>query len=476
MRRTSVRGIRLQDPKRGRAAVGDPGRSSCARVPCKSLKGTRMPEASSGSGKVALRYGDGSQLDLPVKTASEGSDGIEITKVLATTGMVTLDPGFVNTAACSSDITYIDGDAGILRYRGYPIEQLAEKSSFLEVSYLLFYGTLPTQEQLADFTEKVTRHTLLDEDFKTFFSAFPRTAHPMAVLSSAVSALSSFYPGHLDPHNEADVDISMIRLLAKLPTLGAYFYKRSVGQPYLYPDNTLSLVENFLRMTFGLPAEDYQVDPEVAKALDMLFVLHADHEQNCSTSTVRVVGSSEANVFASISAGVHALSGPLHGGANAAVLDMLEDIRDQGGDVNAYVTRVKNREPGVKLMGFGHRVYKNYDPRARIVKNAADRLIAKLAPDDHLLDLAMQLEEVALKDDYFISRKLYSNVDFYTGLIYRAMGFPTEMFTVLFAIGRLPGWLAHYKEMLHDPATKIGRPRQVYTRPVERDVVEMEKR
>jgi citrate synthase len=298
----------------------------------------------------------------------------------------------------------------------------------------------------------------------------------MAVLSSAVSALSSFYPGHLDPHNEADVDLSMIRLLAKLPTLGAYFYKRSVGQPYLYPDNSLSLVENFLRLTFGIPAEEYQVDPEVAKALDMLFVLHADHEQNCSTSTVRVVGSSEANVFASISAGVHALSGPLHGGANAAVLDMLEDIRDQGGDVNAYVTRVKNREPGVKLMGFGHRVYKNYDPRARIVKNAADRLLTRLAPNDHLLDLATQLEEVALKDDYFISRKLYPNVDFYTGLIYRAMGFPTDMFTVLFAIGRLPGWLAHYKEMLHDPATKIARPRQVYTGPAERDFLDMVKR
>jgi citrate synthase len=435
-----------------------------------------MPEASSGNGKVALRYGEGSELDLPVKTATEGSAGIEVTKLLSTTGMVTLDPGFVNTAACSSEITYIDGDAGILRYRGYPIEQLAEKSTFLAVSYLLIYGALPTAEQLADFTEKVTHHTLLDEDFKTFFSAFPRNAHPMAVLSSAVSALSSFYPKNLDPHNDADVEISMIRLLAKLPTLGAYFYKRSVGQPSLYPDNSLTLVENFLRLTFGLPAETYRVDPEVAKALDVLFILHADHEQNCSTSTVRVVGSSEANVFASISAAVHALSGPLHGGANAAVLEMLEDIRDHGGDVNSYVTRVKNREPGVKLMGFGHRVYKNYDPRARIVKGAADRLLTKLAPNDHLLELAVQLEEVALSDDYFISRKLYPNVDFYTGLIYRAMGFPTDMFTVLFAIGRLPGWLAHYKEMLHDPATKIARPRQVYAGPTERDFLEIEKR
>jgi citrate synthase len=435
-----------------------------------------MPGASSVNGKAALRYADGAELELPVKYATEGSAGIEVTKLLATTGLVTLDPGFVNTAACSSEITYIDGDAGILRYRGYPIEQLAEKSSFLEVSYLLIYGELPTEDQLKRFTQQITKHTLLDEDFKTFFSAFPRNAHPMAVLSSAVSALSSFYPKNLDPHNDADVEISIIRLLAKLPTLGAYFYKRSIGQPYLYPDNSLTLVENFLRLTFGLPAEEYKVDPAVAKALDMLFILHADHEQNCSTSTVRVVGSSEANVFASISAAVHALSGPLHGGANAAVLDMLEDIRDHGGDVNSYVTRVKNKEPGVKLMGFGHRVYKNYDPRARIVKASADQLLTKLAPNDHLLDLAMQLEEVALSDDYFISRKLYPNVDFYTGLIYRAMGFPTDMFTVLFAIGRLPGWLAHYKEMLHDPATKIARPRQVYTGPAERDFLQVEKR
>jgi|SRR5450756_80961 len=435
-----------------------------------------MPGASSVNGKAALRYADGAELDLPVKYATEGSAGIEVTKLLSTTGMVTLDPGFVNTAACSSEITYIDGDAGILRYRGYPIGQLAEKSSFLEVSYLLIYGELPTEEQLKSFTQQITKHTLLDEDFKTFFSAFPRNAHPMAVLSSAVSALSSFYPKNLDPHKDADVEISIIRLLAKLPTLAAYFYKRSIGQPYLYPDNSLTLVENFLRLTFGLPAEEYKVDPAVAKALDMLFILHADHEQNCSTSTARVVGSSEANVFASISAAVHALSGPLHGGANAAVLDMLEDIRDHGGDVNSYVTRVKNKEPGVKLMGFGHRVYKNYDPRARIVKTAADELLTRLAPNDHLLDLATQLEEVALSDDYFISRKLYPNVDFYTGLIYRAMGFPTDMFTVLFAIGRLPGWLAHYKEMLHDPATKIARPRQVYTGPAERDFVDVEKR
>ena len=435
-----------------------------------------MPEASSGNGKVALRYGEVAELDLPVKPATEGSAGIEVTKLLSATGMVTLDPGFVNTAACSSEITYIDGDAGILRYRGYPIEQLAEKASFLEVSYLLIHGELPTEAQLTDFTKQITKHTLLDEDLKRFFDGFPRDAHPMPVLSSAVSALSTFYQDALNPFDEPNVDLSTIRLLAKVPTLAAYAYKKSVGQPLLYPDNSLNYVENFLRLTFGLPAEPYVVDPEVARALDMLFILHADHEQNCSTSTVRVVGSSEANLFASISAGINALFGPLHGGANAAVLDMLEDIRDQGGDVSAYVTRVKNKEPGVKLMGFGHRVYKNYDPRARIVKGTADKLIAKLAPNDHLLDLATQLEEVALSDEYFISRKLYPNVDFYTGLIYRAMGFPTKMFTVLFAIGRLPGWIAHYREMIHDPATKIARPRQIYTGPAERDFLAMEKR
>jgi citrate synthase len=435
-----------------------------------------MPEASSGNGKVALHYAEGSELDLPVKTATEGSAGIEVTKLLSTTGMVTLDPGFVNTAACSSEITYIDGDAGILRYRGYPIEQLAEKSTFLEVSYLLIYGELPTQTQLESFTRQITKHTLLHEDLKDFFNGFPRDAHPMPVLSSAVSALSTFYQDALNPFDEPNVELSTVRLLAKVPTLAAYAYKKSVGQATLYPDNSLNYVENFLRLTFGIPAEPFEVDPEVAKALDILFVLHADHEQNCSTSTVRVVGSSEANLFASISAGINALFGPLHGGANAAVLDMLEDIRDQGGDVNAYVSRVKNKEPGVKLMGFGHRVYKNYDPRARIVKTLADQLLTKLAPNDHLLELATQLEEVALSDDYFISRKLYPNVDFYTGLIYRAMGFPTKMFTVLFAIGRLPGWIAHYREMVHDPATKIARPRQVYTGPPERDFLHMAKR
>jgi len=434
-----------------------------------------MPDASPTAGSVALRY-DSAELDLPVRPATEGSAGIELTKLLSTTGMVTLDPGFVNTAACSSEITYIDGDAGILRYRGYPIEQLAEKSSFMEVSYLLIHGHLPTEPQLAHFTQQVTKHTLLHEDLKRFFDGFPRDAHPMPVLSSAVSALSTFYAGSLDPFDEPNVELSTFRLLAKVPTLAAYAYKKSVGQAFLYPDNSLGLVENFLRMTFGLPTEPYTPDPVIAKALDLLFVLHADHEQNCSTSTVRLVGSSEANLFASISAGINALFGPLHGGANAAVLEMLEHIRDTGGNVDEFVARVKNKEAGVRLMGFGHRVYKNYDPRAKIVKATADEILDKIGTNDHLIDLAKQLEERALSDDYFISRKLYPNVDFYTGLIYRAMGFPTRMFTVLFALGRLPGWIAHYREMIKDPATKIGRPRQVYTGPAERDFVEIEKR
>jgi citrate synthase len=329
---------------------------------------------------------------------------------------------------------------------------------------------------LDEFATKIKRHTLLHEDLKRFFDGFPRDAHPMPVLSSAVSALSTFHQDSLSPFDEPNVDLSTIRLLAKVPTMAAYVYKKSIGQPFLYPDNSLGLVENFLRMTFGLSVEPYQVDPAVVRALDLLFVLHADHEQNCSTSTVRLVGSAQANLFASISAGINALFGPRHGGANAAVLDMLERIRDDGGDIDTFVKKVKTKEDGIKLMGFGHRIYKNYDPRAKIVKATADEILAKLGGDDHLLDLAKQLEERALADDYFIERKLYPNVDFYTGLIYRAMGFPTDMFTVLFAIGRLPGWLSQYKEMLHDPATKIARPRQIYTGPTERDYVAVEKR
>ncbi|MFE0021362.1 citrate synthase [Amycolatopsis sp. NPDC059021] len=432
---------------------------------------------------TAGQPGDTATLRLPsgehefkVVHPVEGAPGIELGKLLATTGYVTYDPGFVNTGSTSSAITYIDGDAGILRYRGYPIEQLAEKSTFIEVSYLLIYGELPTEAQLADFSEKIQRHTLLHEDLKLFFNGFPRDAHPMPVLSSAVSALSTFYQDSLNPFDEPNVELSTIRLLAKVPTLAAYAYKKSVGQPFLYPDNSLGLVENFLRMTFGFPAEPYDVDPDVVKALDLLFILHADHEQNCSTSTVRLVGSSEANLFASISAGINALFGPLHGGANAAVLDMLEGIQADGGDVAKFVERVKNKEKGVKLMGFGHRVYKNYDPRAKIIKNTADEILGKLKGGDQLLDIAKKLEETALSDDYFVERKLYPNVDFYTGLIYRALGFPTKFFTVLFALGRLPGWIAHWREMIQDPATKIGRPRQIYTGHTSRDYTPLSER
>jgi citrate synthase len=419
---------------------------------------------------ATLKAGD-KEIDLPLVKATEGNNGYDVSKLLKVTGNVTLDSGFVNTASCSSAITYIDGDAGILRYRGYPIEQLAEKSSFLEVSYLLIYGQLPTREQLVDFDSKVRRHTLLHEDLRAFFNGFPRDAHPMPVLSSAVSALSTFYQDSLDPFDKEQVEISTVRLLAKLPTIAAYAYKKSVGQPFLYPDNSLSLGENFLRMTFGFPAEPYDIDEDMVKALDLLLILHADHEQNCSTSTVRLVGSSNANLFASVSAGINALFGPLHGGANQAVLEMLQQIHDNGGDVDTFVKKVKNKEDGVKLMGFGHRVYKNYDPRAAIIKKTADTILTKDGVSDPLLDIALQLEQRALEDDYFVERKLYPNVDFYTGLIYKSMGFPTRMFTVLFALGRLPGWIAQWREMINDPQTKIGRPRQIYTGAPERDYI-----
>jgi citrate synthase len=418
----------------------------------------------------------GGQHAMAVTAATEGNDGVRLDKLLAETGLTTLDSGFVNTAACTSAITYIDGDAGILRYRGYPIDQLAEKSSFLEVSYLLIHGELPTASELDDFTSRIQRHTLLHEDLKRFFDGFPRDAHPMPVLSSAVSALSTFYQDSLDPFDHAQVELSTVRLLAKLPTIAAYAYKKSVGQPFLYPDNSMSLTENFLRMTFGFPAEPYELDPELVRTLDMLLILHADHEQNCSTSTVRMVGSSNANLFASVSAGINALFGPLHGGANQGVLEMLERIRRDGGDVGEFVRRVKDKEDGVKLMGFGHRVYKNYDPRAKIVSAAAQGVLAKLGGDDQLLEIAQALEQAALTDDYFIERKLYPNVDFYTGLIYRAMGFPTRMFTVLFAMGRLPGWIAHWREMISDPQTKIGRPRQVYVGATERHYLDLSAR
>lgn len=409
------------------------------------------------------------ELNFPLVKATEGNNGYDISALLKETGDTTLDIGFVNTASCNSAITYIDGDEGILRYRGYPIEQLAEKSNFLETSYLLIYGELPSATELESFTERVRQHTMLHEDLKAFFNGFPRDAHPMPVLSSAVSALGTFYQDSLDPFDKEHVEISTIRLLAKLPTIAAYAYKKSIGQPFLYPDNELSLQENFLRMTFGVPATDYDIDPDMVKALDQLLILHADHEQNCSTSTVRLVGSAHANLFNSVSAGIHALSGPLHGGANSAVLEMLGGILDAGGDVDTFVKKVKNKEDGVKLMGFGHRVYKNYDPRAAIIKKTTDTILNKDGVRDPLLDIALKLEQVALEDDYFIERKLYPNVDFYTGLIYKAMGFPTKMFTVLFAMGRLPGWIAQWREMIEDPDTKIGRPRQIYTGETARD-------
>ena len=423
-----------------------------------------MSDTAADREKVTLSF-RGQAAEFPVLPAVDGRDSIDISSFTRETGFTTFDPGFVNTAATRSAITYIDGDAGVLRYRGYAIEDLAKKSTFLEVAWLLIYGELPTASELEEFAEKVRRHTLLHEDLKRFFSALPHTAHPMSVLSSAVSALSTYYEDSLDPHNPEMVELSTIRLLAKLPVIAAYAHKKTLGQAFLYPDNSLGFVENFLKLNFGNLAEVYDVNPVLVSALERLLILHEDHEQNASTSTVRLVGSTEANLFASISAGINALYGPLHGGANEAVLRMLADIRDSGESVQRFVERVKNKEEGIRLMGFGHRVYKNFDPRARLVKESADEVLADLGVKDPLLDIAKELEAVALADEYFIERKLYPNVDFYTGVIYKAMGFPTRMFTVLFAIGRLPGWIAHWREAAADPATKIGRPQQLYVGP-----------
>jgi citrate synthase len=419
--------------------------------------------------KVTLSY-PGGTAEFPILSATDGSQAVDISKFHAATGLNTLDQGFVNTASTKSAITFIDGDEGILRYRGYPIEQLAAKSTFLEVAYLLIYGNMPTESELNAFDERIRRHTLIHEDLKNLFHAMPTNAHPMSVLSSGVSALSTFYQDSLDPHDDEQVELSTIRLLAKMPVLAAYSHKNALGQALLYPDNKLGFVENFLRLTFGNMAEEWVGNPVVTKALDTLFILHADHEQNCSTATVRLVGSSQANLFASISAGVNALFGPLHGGANEAVLEMLQDIRDSGESVQRYVERVKNKEDGIRLMGFGHRVYKSFDPRAKIVKATADKVLAELGVSDPLLDIAKELEAAALADEYFVERKLYPNVDFYTGVIYKAMGFPTRMFTVLFALGRLPGWVAHWREMNHDAATKIGRTQQLYIGEPERSL------
>ena len=412
--------------------------------------------------KATLHFPGGSA-EFPVIRGTDGHDSIDISTFMKQTGYTALDQGFVNTASTQSAITYIDGDKGILRYRGYAIEDVAKNSTYLEVAWLLIYGELPTADQLGEFDEKVRRHTLLHEDLRRFFDALPHSAHPMSVLSSAVSALSTYYEDSLNVHDPEQVEISTIRLLAKLPVIAAYAHKKSLGQAFLYPDNSLSFVDNFLKLNFGNNAETYEVDPVLSKALDRLLILHEDHEQNASTSTVRLVGSTEANIFASISAGINALYGPLHGGANEAVLKMLAEIKESGESVEKFIERVKNKEDGVRLMGFGHRVYKNFDPRATLVKESADEVLAALGVRDDLLDIAKELEAVALGDDYFIERKLYPNVDFYTGVIYKAMGFPSRMFTVLFAIGRLPGWIANWREMNEDPRTKIGRPQQLYT-------------
>lgn len=425
--------------------------------------------SADNNSKVTLNY-PGGTAEFPIIQATDGDSVIDFSKLNASTGLNAFDIGFVNTASTRSAITYIDGDAGILRYRGYPIEQIAGSRSFVETAYLLIYGQLPNAKELSDWEERLSRHTLIHEDLKNIFHSMPQAAHPMSVLSASVSALSTFYQDSLNPHDDYQVELSTVRLLAKLPTLVAYSHKNALGQALLYPDNSLSYVENFLRMSFGNMAEPFVQNPVVTKALDTLLVLHADHEQNCSTSTVRLVGSSQANLFASVSAGVSALFGPLHGGANEAVLEMLAEIRDSGESVQKFIERVKNKEDGIKLMGFGHRVYKNMDPRATIVKATADKVLADLGVSDPLLDIAKELEAAALADEYFISRKLYPNVDFYTGVIYKAMGFPTRMFTTLFAMGRLPGWIAHWREMNHDASTKIGRPQQLYIGETVRDL------
>jgi citrate synthase len=427
------------------------------------------------SDQAELSYG-GKSYSLPVIEGTENEKAVDISKLRGTSGLITIDPGFKNTGSTKSGVTFLDGEKGILRYRGYSIEDLAAKSSFLEVSYLLIYGELPTAEQLTSFQSKITNHTLVHEDIKTILDGFPSNAHPMGVLSSLVCSLTAFYPESLDPSRSSDaVDLSIIRILAKMPTFAAWAYKNQVGHPVNYPDNELDYCSNFLKMMFALPAERYKANPVVAKALDQLLILHADHEQNCSASTVRVVGSSQASLYASISAGINALWGPLHGGANQAVIEMLDQIQADGGDTAKYIAKAKDKDDPFRLMGFGHRVYKNFDPRAKIIKKAADDVLEQLGVDDPVLDIAKQLEEVALKDEYFVEKKLYPNVDFYSGIIYRAMGIPTEMFTVMFALGRLPGWIAQWKEM-RENNEPIGRPRQVYTGYNHRDYVPVEKR
>jgi citrate synthase len=416
---------------------------------------------------------NGQEYEFPAFVGSEGEIGIDFAALRSQTKAISYDPGYGNTGSCSSAITFIDGEKGILRYRGYPIEQIAENASFVEVCYLLIYGELPSQEQLANFQDALTHHTLIHEDMKKFFEGFPPTAHPMSILASMVISLSAYYPGANDPNN---IDLNIVRLLAKIKTLAAFAYKKSIGQPYVYPRNDMSYTADFMHMMFAVPAEPYVVPDVLERALNLLLILHADHEQNCSTSTVRMVGSSQADLFASIGAGICALWGPLHGGANQQVIQMLEMIQADGGDYQKYINMAKDKDSGFRLFGFGHRVYKNFDPRAKILKQSADEVLGALGVNDPLLAIAKNLEEITLKDSYFVERKLYPNVDFYSGIIYRAMGIPTDMFTVLFALGRLPGWIAQWKEMRDDPKTRINRPRQIYTGATERPFVPVDKR
>ncbi len=416
---------------------------------------------------------EGKEYELSLVKGTEDEVGIDTSALRKHTGAISLDPGYGSTGSCLSKITFIDGEKGILRYRGYDIEQLASSCSFIEVCYLLIYGELPTEDELVRFSDRLTRHTLIHEDMKKFFEGFPATAHPMAMLSAMVSSLSAYYPG---AGIDEDLDLNIIRLLAKVKTIAAFSYKKSIGQPFIYPRNKYSYCANFLHMMFAVPAEDYTPPKVLIDALNLLLVLHADHEQNCSTSTVRMVGSSQTNLYASISAGISALWGPLHGGANQKVIEQLEMIRDDGSNFKKYVDLAKDKSSPFRLMGFGHRVYKNFDPRARILKKTADDVLAQLGVDDPLLEIAKQLEEVALVDEYFVSRKLYPNVDFYSGIIYRAMGIPTNMFTVMFSLGRMPGWVAHWKEMREDPSARINRPRQIYMGPTRREIVPRDKR
>jgi citrate synthase len=431
------------------------------------------PETAPQTGKMATIAFDGKTLELPVVRGSEDEIGVDIQKLRQATGLITLDPGYGNTGACRSAITFIDGDKGILRYRGYPIDELAEKATFLETAWLLIHGELPTRAELDSFTDEITRHTLLHENFRRFFEAFPKDAHPMPVCAATVASLTTFYQ---QPQTDQHIHESVIRLLAKMPTIAAYAYKHSIGQPFIYPRNKYDYSSNFLHMMFATPAEEFVVDPMLAKTMDLLLILHADHEQNCSTSTVRMVGSSQANLYASISAGISALWGALHGGANQQVIEMLERIAAEEGSAEKFMTRAKDKNDTARLMGFGHRVYKSYDPRAAILKRYCAEVVKRVGMSSQLLEIAMNLEEIALRDDYFVSRKLYPNVDFYSGVIYKALGVPTNMFTVLFAMGRMPGWIAQWLEMRRDPDNRIARPRQIYTGATQRPYVPIEKR